>query len=164
MTEKFYTSVNVFTKHYTGLVIVKHFSSDSIYIGFVNEIGFKYFEFQVIKNQFQMLYSFGNLKSSKAALMIIDNLRLLLFISKIKPRIIPNRTMPQYCQLTQKEIILDATHKILFSATNTCLFSNKIWLVKKSRKRMHGEFRNGDQLIFTKHQILPIRFKFKSID
>lgn len=164
MTEKFYTSINVFTKHYTGLVIVKHFSSDSIYISFVNEIGFKFFEFKVIKYQFQTLYSFGKLKSTKAELLMIDNLRLLLFISKIKPRIIPNRTMQQYCQLTQKEIILDSTHKILFSSTNTCLFSNKIWLINKARKRIHGELKNGDQLIFTKHQILPIGFKFKSID
>lgn len=163
-TEKFYTSINIFTKHYTGIVIVKQFSLDSAYITFVNELGFKFFEYLIVNNQFQKLYCFDKLNKPKAESMITDNLRLILEITKLKPRIFHNPSLQKSANLMYRKTSMDSTYKILKLSTNSCLYSNKIWLVKNSTIHWMGEFQYKNNLIITKHQLLPINFKFQLIE
>lgn len=77
----FKTKFDLYTNHFSGLMLVKQTDSISQHLTFVNEIGMKIFDFEVQKNNMRLVYIFEAINQPKIIALLKNDLQLLFLLS-----------------------------------------------------------------------------------
>ena len=70
--------IDVFNKHYSGLIVLKQLDKENSRLAFVTEIGMKMFEFEIRDTVFNLVYMFEPLNKPKIIQLLKDDMKLIL--------------------------------------------------------------------------------------
>jgi len=70
--------INLYTKYFSGLIILKQTDSITSHLTFITEIGMKMFDFEVQHNNFKLVYVFAPLNKPKILKLLENDMKLIL--------------------------------------------------------------------------------------
>lgn len=70
--------IDLYNKHFSGLIVLKQTDQTTSHLIFVTEIGMKMFDFEIQNNTFKLLYIFEPLNKPKIIRLLEDDMKLIL--------------------------------------------------------------------------------------
>jgi len=77
----FKASIDLYDKHYSGLVLIKRTDEHTEHLTFVTEVGMKMFDFEISDTSFNLVYIFEPLNKPKLISLLKEDLQLMLLHS-----------------------------------------------------------------------------------
>jgi hypothetical protein len=71
-------NIKLYTKYFSGLILLKQTDSSTSHLVFVTELGMKMFDYEIQNNQFKLIYVFEPLNKPKILNLLESDLKLIL--------------------------------------------------------------------------------------
>lgn len=78
------TKLDLYRKHYSGLLLLKQTDSNTSHLTFVTEIGMKMFDFEITDDRFNLVYIFEPLNKPKVVQLLEADMKLILLQHLLK--------------------------------------------------------------------------------
>lgn len=70
--------IDLYSRHYSGLILLKHTDPGTDHLTFVTEIGMKMFDFEIRDNTFKLVYVFEPLNQPRIIQLLESDMKLIL--------------------------------------------------------------------------------------
>jgi hypothetical protein len=129
--------INLYTKYYSGLILLKQTDASTSHLVFVTELGMKMFDFQIQDNQLKLIYVFEPLNKPKIVGLLENDMKLI-FLQHLL-----NKEADVYIKVNNEDRIYkieDGKRKIYYTTSAVTKTVEKIITKNKLRTKENVKY------------------------